>query len=72
MIYMSLPSSRQIPGANKCRILTDTGRMRSIRTAYRRMRARGMSAIEARYMVFNLLDAGRSGKFASESNPSGL
>jgi len=72
MIYMSLPSSRQIPGSHKCRILTDTGRMRSIRTAYRRMRMRGMSAIEARYMVFNLLDAGRSGKFASESNPSGL
>lgn len=67
MVYMSLPKSRQIPGSHKCRILIDTRRMRSIRKAYRSMRQRGMHPVEARYMVFNLLDAGRTGKFASDS-----
>jgi hypothetical protein len=70
MVYMSLPRSRQILGSNKCRILIDAGGMRPVRRAYRRMRLQGMSSIEARYMVFNLLDAGRSGKFASGSLPA--
>jgi len=73
MVYMSLPRSRQIQGMEKCRInIRSSVKMDMIRRSYRSMRLRGMSAIEARYMVFNLLDAGRSGLFVSESFPEGV
>lgn len=73
MIYMSTPSSRQIPGMEKCRIRLDADwRMRSVRNAYRGMRKRGMATYEARLVVFDLLDAGRCGMFFSESHPEGV
>lgn len=73
MIYMSTPNVRQIPGMEKCRIrFQEDWRLKGIRTSYRDMRKRGMTAYEARITIFDLLDAGRAGRFFSESYPEGV